>query len=434
MNIKLTPIVHDLKESATLAINQKALKLRNSGNQVFHFGFGQSPFPVSETLQSALRSSTSRKEYLPTRGLNKLHEVFVEYYNRRYDTQFQTDNIFVSPGSKELLFQILFLLDGPLLIPTPSWVSYGPQAHLCQKEAIYLPTKKEEGYKLTAKTLEHYCLSEGLPDQSILILNSPNNPTGSLYHPEELQALAGVCRRHNIIVISDEIYGQVDFTYGKFSSFAKWYPEGTIVSTGLSKGFSAGGYRLGILALPSGFEVLNSALKTMVSETFSAVSSPIQYAAVAAYEYHEDQEQFIQACTEIHRHILNFVYQKLIAADIGCAPPEGAFYLFPDFEKFKGSLNKMGIETSEKLCQFLLEKYHVALLPGSDFYMPAHSLSARLSPVDYDGSLAINEYLNGGELNTEFVQKWAPHVFLGCEALVQFTKDLTPAESVKSEL
>ena len=273
----LNPLVLSLKESATLAINLKALELRRQGADIVHFGFGQSPFPVPETIQQALRENTDKKEYLPTRGLPELCEAVADFYKKEFGYAFTPSDVCVGPGSKELIFQIIYLMEGPLLVPVPSWVSYGPQAALRGKEIIPIRTMRENNYRLTPEDLDHACYQAG-QSQKLLIFNNPNNPTGALYHEKEIKEIAEICRAYQVIVISDEIYAMIDFDRWPMGSLATFYPEGTIVSGGLSKSFAAGGYRLGVVLIPNSLELMMSALKSVVSETFSAVSAPVQYA------------------------------------------------------------------------------------------------------------------------------------------------------------
>ena len=150
----LNPLVLSLKESATLAINLKAIGLRESGKKVHHFGFGQSPFPVPEAIQEALRKNADKKDYLPTQGLPELCEAVADFYRKRFQYNFTAENVCVGPGSKELIFQTLYLMEGPLLVPAPSWVSYGPQAALRGKEIVQIPTKRENGYRLQVEELD----------------------------------------------------------------------------------------------------------------------------------------------------------------------------------------------------------------------------------------------------------------------------------------
>ena len=136
MSLLVNPNLSGFGESATLAINQTAIAKRRAGEKVFHFGFGQAPFPIPEIIQDALRNNADKSHYLPTRGLPELCEALADCYKRNYGLNFSEQNVCVGPGSKELLFQLLFITDCPLIIPAPSWVSYGPQAQLQGKKIV----------------------------------------------------------------------------------------------------------------------------------------------------------------------------------------------------------------------------------------------------------------------------------------------------------
>jgi aspartate/methionine/tyrosine aminotransferase len=260
----LNPLVLSLKESATLAINLKALQMRREGREIFHFGFGQSPFPVPEPIQEALRRNVDKKNYLPTRGLPDLCEAVGAFYRSEFGYDFSGDDVCIGPGSKELIFQTIYLMEGPLLVPAPSWVSYGPQAALRGKEIVPIPTRRANGYRLQAEELDRACHRLGL-HQKLLILNNPNNPTGGFYRKEEVEHLAEICRAYQVIVISDEIYAMINFTDRPHCSMAHYYPEGTIVTGGLSKSFAAGGYRLGVMLVPKNLELVLMALQSVIS-------------------------------------------------------------------------------------------------------------------------------------------------------------------------
>jgi aspartate aminotransferase len=331
-----------LKESATLAVNQKAKALRKQGETISHFGFGQSPFDVHPLIQNALREAAHQKDYLPTLGLLELREAFSAFYQNQYGYQFRPDHILVGPGSKELIFQALFTLEGPLLIPAPSWVSYGPQASIRGKHVHIIKTEKENAYKLTAQELDQACQALRVSRQKILILNNPNNPTGSVYRDEEIAAISEVCREHGVIVVSDEIYALTDFSGRAYRGFSEHYPEGTIVTSGLSKGHSAGGYRLGLLAAPQGMGKVIKTLAGMVSETYSSVSAPIQYAAVKAFSGDPEILKYTQNCTRVHQAAGDYLWNRFTKMGLGCVKPEGAFYLFPTSVLFIRRFEKRG--------------------------------------------------------------------------------------------
>ncbi len=418
MNTQIT----SLKESSTLAIHQRVKELRAEGRDVVHFGFGQSPFEVPKNIQKALAEASHHKEYLPTLGLPELREAFCQFQNSLYGYEFQPDTVLVGPGSKELIFQILFILEGPLLIPAPSWVSYGPQAHIRGKTVHTILTKKSNDYKLTPEELEQSCLHLLVNRQKILIINSPNNPTGSVYNSQEIAALAEVCRRHNIIVISDEIYALTNFSGEAHHSFAHHYPEGTITTGGLSKGHSAGGYRLGVLAAPPSFKPVIKTLTAMVSETYSAVSAPTQYAAVEAYSQDPEMMRYIQNCTRIHQATGQYLYRRFKAMGLGCVEPQGAFYVFPDFESFLPQLRQLKLDESPQLCQHLLSQHAVATLPGSDFYFLPEFPACRVATVDYDGPAVYRAALKAPSLTDHFVETHCPRLKEGADRIQTFVE------------
>ncbi|MGA0002018.1 MAG: pyridoxal phosphate-dependent aminotransferase, partial [Steroidobacteraceae bacterium] len=270
-----------LPPSATLAINDRSDELLAQGQRIFKLGLGQSPFPVPASVVEALRRSAHEKDYLPVRGLRPLREAVAEFLQRRHGIQRARRQVLVGPGSKELIFITQLAYAGELLVPSPSWVSYAPQARIIGRRVTWLPTTLKDGWKLLPETLEQHCASSpGLP--RLLILNSPNNPTGSSFSDAELAALAAVARRHQLLVISDEIYADLHHE-GPSASISHHYPEGTVVSTGLSKWCGAGGWRLGVFSFPEELEWLCAAMAAIASETYTSVSAPVQFAAIEAF-------------------------------------------------------------------------------------------------------------------------------------------------------
>ena len=194
MRPSINPHVLNLKASATLAINQRVMQLRANGEEVYHFGFGQSPFPVPRAIQAALIDHADKNTYLPTRGLPELCEAIAVFYDEQCGCSVSPDQVVVGPGSKELIFQVLYLLQGPLLIPAPSWVSYGPQATLRGKEIVTIETRRKLGYRLQADELDQACRGS-VDSQKILIFNNPNNPSGSSHSEQEIKDLAAMVSR-----------------------------------------------------------------------------------------------------------------------------------------------------------------------------------------------------------------------------------------------
>lgn len=412
----------NLEESATLVINQKVKDLRSQGESVVHFGFGQSPFPVHESVQQALCRNADKKAYLPTKGLPELREALAVFIKKHFGYEYSADNIIIGPGSKQLLYQATAVIEGPFLLPAPSWVSYGPQAEILGKHIVIIRTKKEDGYKITAEHLDNVC-SVLDHRQKILIINNPNNPTGVVYQKSELQELAKVCRDNHVIVLSDEIYAHVSFDQAAPHGLAEYYPEGTLVSGGLSKAFHAGGYRLGFIAAPKGMEDVIKCLAVMSSETYTSVSAPIQYAALEAFT-NPDVVEYAKACSRIHKATGTYLYERFTAMQLGCVEPRGAFYLFPDFETFRAELARQGIRNSRKLCLELLEKKRVATLPAGAFYCEGEMLAARIATVDYEGADVFRAAESQEHLNHQFVETHCPNLKQGADRIEEFLSDI----------
>lgn len=425
IKLDLNPDILNLKESSTLAINQQARDMRAQGQEVFHYGFGQSPFPVHPKIQEQLRNYAYCKDYLPTAGLKELRASIAKYLKEELNQDFDPELILIGPGSKELIFQALFVFNGPVIIPAPSWVSYKPQVDIRKKhDCVIVETKKSNNYRLQANELEEAC--KNISDkQKILILNNPNNPSGTFYKKDDIKALAEVCKKHNIVVISDEIYGQITFTGDEYVGFTKYLPNRSIVTGGLSKVFSAGGYRLGFMALSRNMRDAYKPLTAMFSETFSSVCAPVQYAAIKAYEGDPDVQKYVQDCNLIHKASGEYIHKRLTDMGVHCSTPEGSFYVFIDFEKYRSQFEKVGVKTGPDLTSHLLNEIKMALLPGTDFYFPEQSLTARLATVDYNGDQVYREFLKiDGPVGDEFIEKNCPSIKNGMDVLEKYLKNL----------
>ena len=380
--------VRGLPVSATLGINELSNSLIAEGRQVYKMGLGQSPFPVPLPVVEALQANAHQKDYLPVRGLPALQRAVVEYYQRTQHLNFHPDNILVGPGSKELMFILQLVYYGDLVIPTPSWVSYAPQAHIIGRHVYWLPTQRENRWLLTPEELEKLCCQDPTKPR-IVILNYPNNPTGCSYTDDELKALAEIARKYKIILLSDEIYGELNFE-GTHTSIARHYPEGTIISSGLSKWCGAGGWRLGTFAFPAALQWLLEGMAAVSSETFTATSAPIQYAAVRAFRGGPRIEEYLSHSRRILKTLSDHVCGQLTTKGAMVAPPQGAFYIFPDFSPLKDKLAARGINTSTEMCEKILEQTGVAVLPGTSFGRPDYELTTRLALVDFDGAKALS--------------------------------------------
>lgn len=421
-SVQLNLNVRGLKPSATLAIQEQCERLRREGRTIHRFGLGQSPFPVPVPVVEALQANAHQKAYLPVSGLPELREAVAAYYHRTQRVAASADDVLIGPGSKELMFLLQLVYYGDLLIPTPAWVSYAPQAHILGRQVIWLPTRREENWRLTADQLEEWCKDD--PNRPrIVILNYPSNPTGDTLEAGELEAIAEVAARHRVILISDEIYGELHHE-GRHVSIARYYPEGTVISSGLSKWCGAGGWRLGTLLFPKSLKWLRDALASVASETYTSTSAPIQYAAIRAFLGGVRIERYLIDARRVLSAIGNACARRLREGGVLVEPPRGGFYLFPDFSPHAAALRARGIFTSKQFCDALLEKTGIAILPGSDFGRPRDEFTARIAYVDFDGAkaLASAERVVDGALDENFVRDHAGDMLGAMDALVAFAR------------
>lgn len=385
--VQLNLNVRGLRSSVTLAINEQSNALRQSGQNIYKLGLGQSPFPVPDPVVEGLRANAFQKDYLEVKGLRELREAVSGYRRRRYGTDCSKDDVLIGPGSKELMFLLQLVYYGDLVIPTPSWVSYAPQAHIIGRHVEWIPTRRDDGWRLTADEFQRLCREDETRPR-IVILNYPSNPTGLTYSSAELASIARVAQDHGVVLLADEIYGELHHE-GTQDSIAGYYPEGTIISTGLSKWCGAGGWRLGTFIFPPDLRWLLDAMANVASETYTSTSAPIQYAAVRAFQGGSDIENYLLHSRRILRALGGHLATRLKEAGVSVDLPEGAFYLFPDFGPLRERLAEKGVTTSVELCQKLLADTGVATLPGNAFGRPTDELTVRIAYVDFDGARVL---------------------------------------------
>ena len=411
MNKIIKEQINQLKPSATLAINEESNKLKKSGKKVYKFGFGQSPFPVPESIVSALKNNANKNTYLPMQGLEELRSAIANQLNQSNNNDFVAEDIIVGPGTKELMLLTQIAFAGEILLPAPSWVSYQPQAVIAKNKVHWIQTSSSSNWFPTAEQLENKIKS--IKNQNLMLfMNSPNNPSGMVC--KNLQEITEVAKKYKLIILSDEIYSRLTFD-NQYKSISNFYPEGTIVSTGLSKWCGAGGWRLGFFAIPKQLEELKNSLKILCSESFTSVSAPIQYAAVEAYK--GDHSAYLNAVRKILSFTGNYAYENLKSNVINIAKPEGGFYLFAEFTNAKFS-------SSSEMCKDILNKTRVALLPGSDFGVDSKKMLARLSYTDFDGSSLLSNTIGSKKLDHATIKKYAPNIVEGVAKLKDWSKSL----------
>lgn len=387
----INPLIADLHESDTLAINELSKELIRKGKTVYKFGLGQSPFPVPDIVVEALRLNAHQKDYLPVKGLPLLREMVADFHRRKNGVDARPDGVIIGPGSKELVFLLQMVFHGEMIIVSPCWVSYIPQAKILGKKISIIHSSYENNWHLTPKLFKDF-LENRSPEYkdkpSLMILNYPGNPDGVSFKAEDLKAIAELARQHNVFILSDEIYGQLHH-HGEHVSIGKFYPEGTIISSGLSKWCGAGGWRLGTFSFPKNLDWLVDKIAVVASETYTSVSAPIQYAAIEAFKGSSQIEEYLGHVRKILSRLANDCVDIFRKGQVKVHDPEGGFYLFLDFSHYTKKLHANKITTSKELCARLLDETGVAILHGSSFSRDENEFTARLAYVDFDGASAI---------------------------------------------
>ncbi len=371
LTLDFNPLVAAVRPSATLAMTARAKQLKRAGLPIIGLSAGEpdfdTPEPISEAGIAAIREGFTH--YTENPGMPELREEICRKLEHDNGLQYSSDQILCSNGAKQSVALAVLSLCRPgdeVLIPAPYWVSYPEMVRLSGATPVAIPTTADDSYRVSPAMLEN-AITE---NTRMLILCSPSNPTGSVYPPGELEALAEVLRRHeDVFVVSDEIYEHVifDAEHVSMASIAGM-KERTIVVNGFSKAYAMTGWRLGYLAAET--PIVKTAAKVQ-SQLTSAPSSITQRAGIAALQM---DRRYVHEMVAAFRKRRDFMLERVGNIDgMRCPKPEGAFYLFPDVSDYLNSESPDGrsIDSSEDLCFYLLEEHHVALVPGDAFGTPA---------------------------------------------------------------
>ena len=404
-------IIKNLKPSPTLRINEETKKLESQGKKLFKFGFGQSPFQIPKDIVDELKNNAYQNKYLPMQGLPELRSSISRYINNKKKYNYVSENVIIGPGTKELMFLLHLLFDGDVILPVPSWVSYEPQALLGRNKIHWLETTSLNNWFPTAESLEKI-ISKNKNKNYLLFLNSPNNPSGQICN--NLEEISVVAKKNNLIILSDEIYSELNFKKD-FKSIANYCPEKTIISNGMSKWCGAGGWRLGYFIIPESLNEIKNSLKTLASETFSSVNAPAQYAAIAAYENNHDE--YIDNSKNILKAVGEYVYDNLKSNKVSINKPEGGFYLMPEFSNETFS-------DSNEMCGNLLKHTGISLLPGSVFGFSKKKMTASLSFTDFNGQEFMKNISQSQKIDQNVLLKYAPKITEGVEKLKNWSESI----------
>ncbi len=370
--------------SATLAANEAMALRRRRGEPVLPLAFGESGLPVHPRLIAELASTAGAGAYGPVAGSERLRAAAAGYWSRR-SLPTGPDSVVAGPGSKALLFALLLALGGDVALPRPSWVSYAAQARLIGATPHFVPGVRGEGGCCDPAELDVLATERraaGRPIAAVLV-TMPDNPTGRLVSAGTVRDLCAVAERHDMIIISDEIYRDlVHDPAAEFLSPAQVAPDRTVVTTALSKSLAVGGWRIGVARMPDGRAgaALAERLVGIASEIWSAAAAPVQQAAAVALEEPADLAERVARSRSLHAAVCR--QAAVICADAGLdvPAPQAAFYLYPDFGPWRAHLQAaFGVSTGAGLAALLLERYGAGTLPASAFGESPSALRLRLA-------------------------------------------------------
>lgn len=356
--MKLAARVGQVRPSLTLAISAKAKALKESGIDVCSFSAGEPDFDTPDHIKAAakLALDQGKTRYGAAAGEPRLREAIAQKLREENGLCYDAENILVTNGGKHSLFNLMLALietGDEVIIPAPYWLSYPEMVKLAGGSPVIVPTDATTGYKITPEQLR----SSITPKTKLFILNSPSNPTGMVYTPTEIKALAEVVVERDILVVSDEIYEKILYDGAEHLSIGAVNPEifeRTIISSGFAKAFSMTGWRLGYLA---GSVELIKAATTVQGHSTSNVCTFAQYGAIAALSDSQDCVEEMRLAFAKRREVM---FERLNAIPgLHCPKPEGAFYMFPN-------ISKTGLKSLE-FCDRLLDSMQVAVIPGIAF-------------------------------------------------------------------
>jgi aspartate aminotransferase len=381
--------------SMTLGIAGKAKAMKAEGISVVNFSAGEPDFDTPEFIKEACKKALDqgKTKYAPDGGIPELKNAILEKLKKENGLTYTAEEVFVTVGAKEALFDmIMTVIDegDEVLIPVPYWVSYEEMVRAAGGKSVFIPTSLSQGYKVTVADVKKYVT----PKTKAFLLNSPSNPSGVVYSPEELKALAEYFAAQNIWVISDEIYEKILYgkaTHASIASFAGM-KEKTIVINGFSKSHSMTGWRLGYAAGPK--QAITYA-KRLQGHANSGAATFLQYAAVEGLK----DTSFIESMRKEFEKRKEVIVKGLNQIQgIRCPEPDGAFYVFPDVSALFGkTLGGKVMKGSMDVSEVLLEVSHVATVPGIAFGMDQNirlSFATSLSDIE-EGLKRIKKLVEG---------------------------------------
>jgi len=365
----LSERIENIMPSQTLAITAQVLKMKAEGKKIISFGAGEPDFDTPANIQDeaikAIRGGFTH--YTAASGIPELKKAVIEKLKRDHGLHYQVSEIIISNGAKHCLYNALMALCNPgdeVLLPIPCWVSYTEQIKLAQAKPVFIPTNQENQFQLSAKQLEKSITGK----TRVLLLNTPHNPTGAVYNPEELKNIAKILVENDIYCISDEIYEKLVYDEAKHLSIASLgsdIKERVILINGVSKSYAMTGWRIGYAAGP---EEIVSGMSKFQGHCTSNANSIAQKASVEALIGNQDSIGYMRG--EFDKRRTRIIDHLNEIKGFQCDMPKGAFYAFPNIKKLLNNgivFNGQEIKSSLQLTEFILNKGEVAVVPGSAF-------------------------------------------------------------------
>ena len=366
----LSEIALKVKSSPTLSINSMYKQMIASGEDVIGFVAGEPDFATPENIKDACKRALddNKTKYTPSSGIVELKKAICERMKMDCNINYKPSEVLVASGAKHNLYLALRALLNPgdeVILIAPCWVSYDEMIKMCGAVPVVVQTEIEDNFKLSMQKLEDAVTKK----TKCIIINSPNNPTGVLYSRDELMQIAEICERHDLYVISDEIYYKLIYDGEKFTSFASLderFKERTILIGGVSKSYAMTGWRIGFSLAP---EHITKIMSSYVSHSTAAPSSLSQWASVEAFSGSQDSVNQMRDVFEQRRNYMAGRLKTISGVD--CFVPSGAFYIFVDIRKLLGkTADGVKIDSCETFANELLKQAHVAVVPGYCFFKP----------------------------------------------------------------
>jgi aspartate aminotransferase len=356
-----------IKPSPTLAIDAKAKSLKQQGVDIINFGVGEPDFDTPQNIKNAAITAINSglTKYCPVSGTIEIKNAIIEKLKRDNNLTYSPDQIIVSSGAKHSLYNLFqSIIDNgdEVIVPAPYWVSYPDMIALAGGKAVIIQTSDKTNFKATSADIEKALT----PKTKAIVINSPSNPTGSTYSYTELKAIADVCIKNRILIISDEIYEKLTYDNFKFTSIAQVSPqtkELTIVINGVSKAYAMTGWRIGYTVGQK--DIISSMSKIQSQSTSNACSISIN----AAVEALTGPQECVETMRKEFEKRRDYIVAKLnTIAGITCRKPEGAFYVFPNIKKLLGKrFNGSVISIDLEFADYLLNTAKIAVVPGTAF-------------------------------------------------------------------